>query len=118
MKRWMFSGLMIILCLGFSLRVFSQELDFKILGAEVLEVRLKDNPHTMRVVTQLKYKRGKAVEEDLTIDPQCTFYKGDEKPKTIAILKPEDMVEITYTVSKGIKIAFNIIVLPEEEVVE
>jgi len=50
--------------------------------------------------------------DSLTVDPRCTFYKDDKVPKTINIVQPKDIIEVTYLVHNGIKVAFNIIVRP------
>ena len=84
---------------------------FEILTANVLSVSAhKDKPHTLEIATKTllgeKY-------DSLTIDPRCTFYKDDKQPKGIEIVKPDDMIEATYIVNKGIKVALNIIVKPK-----
>ena len=116
MKRCLFYGLMLIICFGFVLRSFSQDdSNFKVFSAEIIEVRLKDSPHTIRVAISPKYFWQKPVEEDVTIDPRCGFYKEGGKLETVGEIEPGDMVEITYLIDdRGGKVAFNIIDLPKE----
>jgi len=84
--------------------------NFKVLTAEVISV--SEHPgaaHTIEIKTKgfIGYKN-----DSLTIDPRCTFYKDDKQPKTIGIVKPGDTIKATYIIHKGIKVAFNIIVMP------
>ncbi len=83
---------------------------FKVIAAEVVSVsEHKDAPYTIEVKTRsLINERYDA----LTIDPRCTFYKDDKRPKAIDIVKPGDTIEATYIMNEGIKVALNIVVKP------
>jgi hypothetical protein len=89
-----------------------QEPDFKILTCTVISV----SSHGTDAFT-IEYKTNSmdgTKFEALTVDPRCTFYKDDKIPKTIAIVRPLDIIEVTYILHEGVKVAFNVIVKPKE----
>ncbi|MBN1493336.1 MAG: hypothetical protein JW938_04245 [Candidatus Omnitrophica bacterium] len=92
-----------------------QKPDFKILTGTVISV----SPHGGDPYT-IEFKTTSSMEgvkyDALTVDPRCTFYKDDKIPKTIDIVKPLDVIEVTYLLHEGVKVAFNIIVKPKVEV--
>jgi glycosyltransferase involved in cell wall biosynthesis len=82
--------------------------DFKILTATVASVtEHKGAAHTIEIKRQGFFGHK---DDSLTIDPRCSFYKGDEQPKAIGIVMLGDIIEATYLVYQGVKVAFNIIV--------
>jgi hypothetical protein len=88
-----------------------KEPDYKILVGTVLSVsEHKNQPYTIEF-------RNDSLDgqkfDVLTVDPRCTFYKDDPIPKTLAVVKPFDVIEATYIVWDGGKVAFNIIVKPK-----
>jgi len=91
-----------------------KEPDFKILTGTVISVSSHgQNPFTI----ELKMDSMEGLKFDaVTVDPRCMFYKDDKIPKTIAILKPLDIIEVTYLLHEGIKVAFNVIVKPKKSV--
>ena len=107
MKHKFFIVLLAMFFLGIGLTAYSQNEDLKVLVAKVMSVTIqKDTASTIEIMV------GKTP-DSLTIDPRCTFYKDDKQPKTIDIVKEGDTIEATYIVSKGVKVAFNIVVLPK-----
>jgi len=52
-----------------------------------------------------------SLKDAVTIDPRCSFYKGDKVPKTIDIIALGDNIKVTYMVHGKIKVAFNVVVL-------
>lgn len=84
---------------------------FKILIGEVISVsEHKDLPYTIEIKTKALMSEKN---DSLTIDPRCSFYKDDRRPKTIDIVRPGDTIEATYIMNESIKVAFNIVVMPE-----
>jgi glycosyltransferase involved in cell wall biosynthesis len=82
-----------------------------ILSARVISVSShKDAPWTVEI--KIKKFIGEAF-GSLTIDPRCTIYKDDKNPKTVDVIKPGSIIEATYLVHEGVKVAFNIIVQPD-----
>ena len=118
MKKNLCIIMLLVLSFGLVSKGYGQtEPDFKVLTAEVVAVH-PGKPDTMTVKIKGKYSWEKEREESVTIDPDyCKFYKDDERPKTIDIVKPGDTIEITYVVSEGIMVAFNVVVMPEPEAV-
>ncbi len=115
MKKNLFIIVMLVLSLGLALNSCSQKgQGFKTITARVVTVHSwgQDLPFTMTVKTKVGWGK-KDKEESFTIDPRCSFYKDDKKPKTIDTVKPGDTIKITYLVSEGVKVAFNVVVMPE-----
>jgi hypothetical protein len=85
--------------------------NFKILKAEVVSVTEHIGaPYTIQVKVK---SLGSQRRDALTIDPRCTFYKDDERPKAIDIVQTGDIIEATYIVHEKVKVAFNIVVMPK-----
>jgi len=115
MKKSLFIIVMLVLSLGLALNSCNQKgQDFKIVTAKVIMVHSwdQDLPFTMTVKTKVVWGK-KDKEESFTIDPRCSFYKDDKQPKSIDTVKPGDTIKITYLVSEGVKVAFNVVVMPE-----
>lgn len=89
--------------------------NFRVLTAKVASVTERPGAaYTIEIKTKsLISDNGK--DDSLTIDPRCTFYKDDERPKTIDIVQPGDIIEATYILHERVKVAFNIIVKPRDE---
>jgi hypothetical protein len=84
--------------------------NFKILTAKVVSVTERTgSAYTIEIKT-----RSLMIDADdsLTVDPRCTFYKDDERPKAIGIVQPGDIIEATYILHENVKVAFNIVVKP------
>jgi len=85
--------------------------EYKILTAEVISVsEHKGAPHTIEIMS---HTSPLGEWDALTIDPRCSFYKHDKHPKSIDIVKAGNIIEVTYMMHEGRKIALNIIVKPE-----
>lgn len=119
MKRNIFIMVLLVLSLCLVPAGHGQaESDFKILKAEVVAIH-PGEPNTMTVKVKGKYSWEEEREEGITIDPNyCKFYKDDAQPKAIDIVKPGDNIEVTYAISEGVIVAFNVVVMPEPEVDE
>jgi hypothetical protein len=117
MKRNLFIMMLLVLSLCLMPAGHGQaESDFKILQAEVVTIH-PGEPDTMTVKVKGKYSWEEEREEGITIDPNyCKFYKDDDKPKAIGIVKPGDNIEVTYVISEGVMVAFNVVVMPKPEV--
>ncbi|PIQ86981.1 MAG: hypothetical protein COV73_03920, partial [Candidatus Omnitrophica bacterium CG11_big_fil_rev_8_21_14_0_20_43_6] len=86
--------------------------EFDILTARVVSVTShKDAPYTVEAKIKKFFGQFPAA---FTVDPRCSFYKDDREPKTINVIKPGDIVEVTYLVHEGIKVAFNFVVKPKK----
>jgi len=86
------------------------EHNYDIFTGEIIAIH-ETSPYTITLKTKgMQQWQGIPV----TIDPRCTFYRGDKKPKGVGILEVGNIVEVTYIVNEGVTIAFNIIVKPEK----
>jgi len=93
--------------------VMKEAEEFKILTAEVFSVSEHEGaPYTIEIMSQASPK---GEWDALTVDPRCSFYKQDKYPKSIDIVNPGDIIEATYILHEGRKVAMNVIVKPEEE---
>jgi len=114
------SFMLVILFLSLSLIFINAsysktEPEFKVIKAEVVAVHHHpEKADTITVKIKGDYPWEKERQESVTIDPKyCKFYKDDKQPKTIDIIKPGDIINITYVISEGVMVAFNVVVLPE-----
>jgi hypothetical protein len=84
--------------------------NFKVLTAKVVSVTERTGAaYTIEIKIRSLMRDA---DDSLTVDPRCTFYKDDERPKAIGIVQPGDIIEATYILHENVKVAFNIVVKP------